>query len=197
MRMYPWPMCIKNRLKESGLWGQAQGNATECERGMARPGPAPLFSLTSRDLLTADPSELMRRFTEGMDRLFEGTSISPMTVWSPSIAISEKDEHIKVRAELPGLSEDDVRVELTQDGLTISGERTREPDDRREGMYWSERFCRSFMRTIPIPDEAQVEKVTATFENEILTVVVPVPRSGPSQGLSAIVRALPWKWLRR
>jgi len=120
-----------------------------------------------------------------------------MTVWSPSIAIFEKDGHIKVRAELPGLSEDDVRVELTQDGLTISGERTREPDDWREGMYWSERFCRSFMRTIPIPDEAQGEKAKATFENDILTVLVPVPRSEPSQGLSASVRVLLRKWLRR
>ena len=167
---------INKRHKESGLRGQAQGHTMQCERGMAWPGPATSFSLTVRDLLTTSPSELIRRFTECMDRLFEGTSISPMTVWSPSIAVSEKDEQIRVCAELPGLSEDDVRVELTQDGLTISGERTREQDDRREGMYWSERFCRSFIRTIPIPDEAQVEKATATFENEILTVVVPVPR---------------------
>jgi HSP20 family protein len=187
---------INKRQKGSGLRGQTQGPTRECERGMTRPGPTPLFSLTVRDLLTASPSELMRRFTAGMERLFEGTSISPITVWSPSIAIFEKDEHIKVCAELPGLSEDDVRVELTRDKLTISGERTREPDDQREGMYWPERFCRSFMRTIPIPDEAQVEKATATFENEILTVVVPVPRSEPSQGLSAGVRALLWKWLR-
>jgi HSP20 family protein len=167
---------INKRQKESGLPGQAQGRTRECERGMARPRPATLFSLTVRDLLTAGPSELMRRFTEGLDRLFEGTSISPMTVWSPSIAIFKKDGHIKVCAELPGLSEDDVRVELTRDKLTISGERTQEQDDRNEGLYLSERFCRSFSRTIPIPDEAQVEKAKATFENEILTVVVPVPR---------------------
>jgi HSP20 family protein len=187
---------IHKRKKERRPLEQAQGPTTESERGMARPGPVPFFSLTVRDLLTASPSELMRRFTESMARLFEGTSISPMTVWSPSIAIFEKDEHIKVCAELPGLSEDDVRVELTRDGLTISGERKREQDDRREGMYWSERFCRSFMRTIPIPDEAQVEKATATFENEILTVVVPLPNSEPSQELAARVRALRWKWLR-
>ena len=187
---------IKNRLKESGPWGQAQGHATECARGMARTGPTPLFSLTFRDLLTAGPSELMRRITECMDRLFEGTSISPMTVWSPSIAIFEQDGHIKVCAELPGLSKDDVRVELTPDGLTISGECTREPDDRHEGCYRSERSSRSFTRTIPIPDETQVEQVKATFENEILTVLVPVPRSEPSQGLSASVRALLRKWLR-
>jgi HSP20 family protein len=175
---------IHKRKKERRLREQAQGPTTECERGMARPGPVPFFSLTVRDLLTASPSELMRRFTEGMARLFEGTSISPITVWSPSIAIFEKDEHIKVCAELPGLSEDDVRVELTRDGLTISGERKR---DWREGIYWSERMCGSFMRTIPIPDEAQVEKVKATFENEILTVSVPVPSSGQSHGLSARV----------
>jgi HSP20 family molecular chaperone IbpA len=188
---------IHKRKKEHRLLEQAQGPTTECERGMARPGPVPFFSLTVRDLLTASPSELMRRFTESMARLFEGTSVSPMTVWSPSIAIFEKDEHIKVCAELPGLSEDDVRVELTRDGLTISGERTREQDDRREGIYWPERFCRSFMRTIPIPDEAQVEKATATFENEILTVVVPLPNSEPSQELAGRVRALRWKWRRR
>jgi HSP20 family protein len=74
------------------------------------------------------------------------------------------------------LSEDDVRVEFSRDGLTLSGERPQVQGDRREGMYWSERFCRSFMRTIPIPDEAQVEKAKATFENEILTVLVPVSR---------------------
>ena len=68
---------INKREKESGLQGQAQGHTMECERGMARPGPASLFSLTVRDFLTASPSELMRRFTEGMDRFFEGTSISP------------------------------------------------------------------------------------------------------------------------
>jgi HSP20 family protein len=188
---------INRRQQESGLQGQGQWHAKACERGVAQGGTASLFSLTLRALLTASPSELMRRFTEGMDRLFEGTSISPMTVWSPSIAISENDGHIKVCAELPGLSEDDVRVELTRDGLTIRGERTREQDDRREGIYWPERFCRSFMRTIPIPDEAQVEKAKATFENEILTVVVPVRRSELSQGLSASVPALLWRWLRR
>lgn len=187
---------IHKRTKERGLWGQTQGPATECERGIAWPGSGPFFSLTLRDLLTANPSELMRRFTESMGRLFEGTSISPMTVWSPSIAISEGDEQLKVCAELPGLSEDDVRVELTRDGLMIRGKRTREQDARHEGMYWSDRFCRSFMRTIPIPDEAHVEKATATFENEILTVLVPLPNSEPSQGLSDRVPALLGKWLR-
>ena len=177
-------------MGESGRQSLVQDvPATECERDMARPGPVSSFSLTLRDILTANPSELMRRFTEGMDRLFEGTSISPMTVWSPSIAISEKHGQIKVCAELPGMSKDDVRLELTKAGLIISGERKQEQDDRREEIYWSERFCRSFMRTIPIPDEAQATKATATFENEILTVLLPVRGSGPTHRLPARVWA--------
>ena len=171
---------INKRYKESGLRGQAQGHSMECERGVARPGPATSFFMTVRDLLTASPSELIRRFTECINRLFEGTSISPMTVWSPSIAIFEEDDQLKVRAELPGLSEDDVRVEFSRNGVTLSGERPQVQGDRREEMYWSERFCRSFKRTIRIPDEAQVEKATATFENDTLTVVVPVPRGAQS-----------------
>jgi HSP20 family protein len=170
---------------KSELHGQLQGHATECKRGMAQPGPASLLSLTLREFLTAGPLELMRRLDENVDRFFEGRSwrTSVMTLWSPSVAISEEDGHIKVCAELPGLNEDDVRVELTQDKLTISGERKR---DWREGMDSLERLCGLFTRTIPIPYEAQVEKVTATFENEILTVLVPVlPNSGQSQRLWA------------
>jgi HSP20 family molecular chaperone IbpA len=74
-------------------------------------------------------------------------------------------------------------------GLIISGERKRKRDDRRKWIYRPERFYGSFTRTIPIPDRAQVKKVTATFENEILTVLVPVPSSGPSHRLSARVSA--------
>ena len=180
---------INRRQKERGLPRQIQRHSTECDRGMTRRGPAPAFSQRLRDLLITYPSELVRRFTEGMDRLFEGTSISPMTVWSPSIAISEKNGQIKVQAELPGLSKDDVLVELTQDKLTISGERKRAQNDRHEGMDWSEGFCRSFMRTIPIPNDIEMENVKATFENEILTVLLPVPSSGQSRRLSARVWA--------
>ena len=151
---------------------------------MERRGPASAL----RGCLTTSPFALKRRFTEGINRFFESTGWST-SLWSPSIAIFEEASQIKVCAELPGLSKDDVRVELTQDELTISGERKREQDDPREGIYWSEGLCRSFMRTIPIPDEALVEKVKATFENDILTVSVPVPSNGPSHRLSARVWA--------
>jgi len=175
---------IINRGQQEGkLRGQGQWHVKACERGGARGNPASVLSLRLCDFLTVSPSQLIRRLTEAVDRFFEGTSISPVTVWSPSIAISEQDGQIKVHAELPGLSKDDVSVELTPAELIISGERPRKQDDRGGGIYWSERFCSTFMRAIPIPNDAQVEKATATFEKEILTVLVPVHSSGASQGL--------------
>ena len=180
---------ITRRQKEGRWHGGEQGHATQRERGKSQRARASLLSLTLRDLLTASPFDLMWRLIQGVGRFFEDMSISPMTVWSPSIAISENDGQILVCVDLPGMGKDDVRVELTQAGLTISGERNRKQDDRREGIYWSERFCGSFTRTIPIPDDVQIEKVKATFENEILTVLVPVPRIGKSQWLSVRVWA--------
>lgn len=149
-------------------------------RGMASGGPA-LFSLSPREFFTANPFELMRRFTEDMDRLFEGTSPawsqSAMALWAPAIEVSETKGQFKVCAELPGLSKEDVRVELTQDGVTISGERKREAEDRRQGVYRSERRYGAFRRTIPIPEGANLDETTATFENGILTVTVSVPQA--------------------
>lgn len=170
---------------EKGEKESEQGRSRELqERGgggrVARRAPS-LFSLTPRDFFAASPFELMRRFTEDMDRFFEGGAPgwapSSMAMWSPPIEIEEKDGQFTVCAELPGLGKDDVKVELTEDGLTISGERKREREERRGGLYRTERSYGSFWRTIPIPDDAQVEQAKATFENGLLTVSVPVPES--------------------
>jgi HSP20 family protein len=163
------------------IQGQESGRSTSVERRVGR-NPASLFSLTPRELMSANPFELMRRFTEDMDRFFETGSpgwsgSSAMTMWSPPIEISEQDGQLSVSAELPGLRKEDVKVELTPDGLTISGERKREQEERRVGIYRSERSYGIFARTIPIPEEAQVDHAKATFENGVLKVSIPVPEA--------------------
>ncbi|HJT19212.1 MAG TPA: Hsp20/alpha crystallin family protein [Nitrospira sp.] len=160
-----------------------------------RRGTPSLFSLTPRDFFSASPFELMRRFTEDMDRWFEGTGQgwgpSAMSLWSPPVEIAEKDGQFTVCAELPGLRKEDVKVELTQDGLTIRGERKREQEEEKGGIYRSERSYGSFFRTIPVPDDADMDQAKATFENGLLTVTVPLPettkrrREIPIEGSSA------------
>lgn len=149
---------------------------------MSKYGPSSIFSLTPRDFFAASPFELMRRFTEDMDRFFEvgphGTGwSSPIGTWSPPIEVKETDGQLSICTELPGLRKEDIKVELTPEGLVISGERKREQEEKRGGIYRSERSYGSFTRTIPIPDEAQIDQAKATFENGVLTVNVPVPEA--------------------
>ncbi len=152
------------------------------ERAIGRGGIPSLFSLTPREFFSASPFELMRRFTDEMDRFFEGTlpsgrGLSSLTVWSPPIEVSEQDGHLSVCAELPGLKKEDVKVEVTPEGITISGQRKREEEERQGHIYRSERYYGAFRRTIPLPDDAQVDQAKATFENGLLTVTIPVPAS--------------------
>src|SRR4051812_11512204 len=97
--------------KPSGSQGSLQRRASDAgrsldsgEKGMARRAPASLFSLTPRDLFSATPFDLMRRFTEEMDRFFEGPSRerSASNLWAPPIEVSEKDGQLTICAELPG-----------------------------------------------------------------------------------------------
>lgn len=176
---------IKNKGKEAqssdeGRQSGSQSLQSTQERGMSKYGPSSIFSLTPRDFLMASPFELMRRFTEDMDRFFEvGTASTgwsqPMGIWSPPIEVKEADGRLSICAELPGLRKEDIKVELTPEGLVISGERRREQEEKRGGIYRSERSYGSFRRTIPVPDEAQIDQAKASFENGILTVNVPVP----------------------
>ena len=173
----------KTQDQQSGSQGQMQRRASDRsiqssgERDRGRRGSS-LFSLTPREIFWASPFELMRRFSDDMDRFFEGTSSggrSSTALWSPPIEVAEKDGQLTICAELPGLNKDDVKVELTEQGLTISGERQREQEDRRDGLYRSERSYGAFMRTIPLPGEANVEQAKATFENGVLRVSIPLP----------------------
>ena len=81
-----------------------------------------------------------------------------------------------VRADLPGLTKDDVNIEVTDEFLTISGERKEEKEEKQEGFYRSERSYGSFYRQIPVPDGAKTENAAATFNNVVLEIKIQVPK---------------------
>lgn len=159
-------------------------------RGMARrSGYSPtVFLLSPRDLLTASPFELMQRFSEQMGRVFEdfGLSSAPhsqgagagqMATWSPAIEVFQREGNLVVRAELPGLNKEDVKVEVTEDGLAIQGERKQEREEKGEGFYRSERSYGQFYRLIPLPEDIDTEQVRAEFNNGVLEITVPVSQA--------------------
>jgi HSP20 family protein len=135
-------------------------------------------SLGPSELFGASPFSLMRRFTDEMDRIFEsagGWRASEKAQWAPAVEVSERDGRLEVVADLPGIKESDVKVEVTDEGLVIQGERKHEHEEKREGFYRSERSYGQFYRLIPLPEDAHVDQARAEFHNGELRVTVPIP----------------------
>src|SRR5262245_1908876 len=95
-------------------------------------------------------------------------------MWTPSVEVFERDNNLVVRAELPGLDKDDVKVELTDDGLIIEGDRRREHEERFEGGYRSEIAYGHFHRLIPLPEGANIDQAKAQMNNGVLEVAIPM-----------------------
>jgi HSP20 family protein len=126
--------------------------------------------------LSMNPFSLMRRMSEDMDRMFSGSVESgDGASWMPAVEVTERGNTLVVRADLPGINQNDVKVEVAPEGLTIQGERKREHEERGASGYRSERTYGSFYRTIPLPEGANVESATAEFKDGVLEVTVPVP----------------------
>src|SRR5919197_4510569 len=95
--------------------------------------------------------------------------------WVPAMDLVETDDHFVLRADLPGLSEDDVSIELEDRVLTVSGERKAEHKDRQEGYYRVERAFGSFARSLTLPEGVDPHAVQASFDRGVLEVRIPKP----------------------
>jgi HSP20 family protein len=157
--------------------GQAQRGGGMARRGGYAPS---MFALSPGAVFSMSPFELMRRFTDELDRAFEGLGIArgagggEIQMWTPSVEVFERDNNLVVRAELPGTDPGDVRIEMTDDGLVIEGERRREHEERLEGGYRSEIEYGRFYRLIPLPEGANLDQAQARLNNGVLEVAIPM-----------------------
>src|SRR6266542_332432 len=118
------------------------------------------------------PSELVQRFRDEIDRVFgEGEWGS---LWSPQVEVFEREGQLIVRADLPGLERDDIKVDIDEDNISIKGERKQEHEENREGFYRSERSYGRFYRNIPLPEGVDPESCTANFNNGVLEIKMAV-----------------------
>jgi HSP20 family protein len=95
--------------------------------------------------------------------------------WIPAMDLVETGDEFVLRADLPGLSEEDVNIELEDNVLTISGERKSEHEDRKEGYYRVERASGAFSRSLTLPEGVDAERVRANFARGVLEVRIPKP----------------------
>lgn len=126
-------------------------------------------------------------FHRDMNRLFEefwrGFDLpSPLgEAWgsfSPRVDVDETDTEVRVTAELPGLEEKDLEVQLTDDALILKGEKREEHEDQDRG--WRERSYGRFERAVPLPCEVDADRVSAQFKNGVLTARL--PKSAKARG---------------
>jgi HSP20 family protein len=95
--------------------------------------------------------------------------------WMPAMDLLETDEDFVLRADLPGMTEADVNIELEDNVLTLSGERKAEHEDKREGFYRLERAFGAFSRSLTLPKGVDPEGVNASFDHGVLEVRIPKP----------------------
>ncbi len=93
--------------------------------------------------------------------------------WLPAVDVLEADDHVEIRAEVPGLSEKDVHVSVTDNVLTLKGEKTQETSENGENYHRVERSYGSFQRSFTLPRNLQAENTVASFKNGVLTVSIP------------------------
>ena len=111
---------------------------------------------------------------DAMDRLLEDSVVTPArSVGMPKIDVKETKDSVIVKAELPGVAEEDVTVEVSDGVLTVSGEKKGEKEEEREGYYYKESFAGTFSRSISLPTEVKAEKTNAEMDNGVLTITVP------------------------
>ena len=121
-----------------------------------------------------NPSRLVPDLRGGL--LPQGLSEMAQSIWSPQIEVFTRNGQFCVRADLPGLNKDDVKVDITDDALTIQGERRQEHEESREGYYRSERGYGSFYRSIPLPEGVNAEEAKANFRDGVLEITMPAPQ---------------------
>ncbi len=105
----------------------------------------------------------------------EGEGRESLTVaeWAPLVDIVEDDQHYVIKAELPGVKKEDIKVGVQDDVLTISGQRQYEKEEKDKKFHRIERAYGSFARSFTIPEDADGEKVSAEFKDGMLKVVLP------------------------
>jgi HSP20 family protein len=118
------------------------------------------------------PLSEMNRLAREMDSLFGGMS-SSNDLWSPPVDVEENGEELVLTAELPGMKHENIDIELEDGVLTIQGEKKEEQkDEGTQGLLYERRWG-SFTRKFTLPRAVDANKITANYENGILTIRIP------------------------
>lgn len=124
---------------------------------------------------------LMRQMTRDFDHLFGDFGFRmpvfermPDVNWIPELEVFERDGRFVVRADLPGMKKEDVKVNIQDNMLILEGERKVEEEVKKDNFHRTERTYGSFFRSLPLPEGVKVDKIDAKFKDGVLEVTMPI-----------------------
>jgi HSP20 family protein len=144
--------------------------------------------------ILSSPFSLMRRLSADMERVFEdtwGARQAPRlfrgldlaeTRWTPDIEAFDRKGEFVVRADLPGMTKDNVTVEVLDNQLVIRGERKEEKEQKEKGYYAAERSYGAFYRALPLPEGVKSDEAKATFKDGVLEIAMPAGKIPEKHG---------------
>jgi HSP20 family protein len=177
-----------NQQAQSGSLTR-QGSEAGTSRGLTRTGSRQLSQSSQH------PFSMMRQLSRDMDRLFDsffGTglgsglwggggreALDAPTLWSPQIDVQRRDDALVLKADLPGVSKEDLKIDIDDNTLVISGQRQEEHEEggKDEGYQLYERSYGSFYREVPLPQDVNPDDIQAEMRDGVLKVTVPLPQS--------------------
>jgi HSP20 family protein len=135
------------------------------------------------DLIRWNPLMEMVSLRERMNRLFDDSLFrsdgrsdeAEIGGWLPVVDMFEKDDHLVIKAELPGMDKKDISLDFKDGILTLSGVRKNENEVKDESFYRREMTYGKFIRSFSLPADSDAEKIKAEFQNGLLTIEVPKP----------------------
>jgi HSP20 family protein len=121
--------------------------------------------------------EVNRLFNTAFDAPGPGGNGESARRWMPAMDLVETEDHFVLRADLPGMSQDEVSIELEDGTLTVSGERKTDREVKREGVVRVERGFGAFSRSLTLPQGVDPSAVTANFDRGVLEIRIPKPEA--------------------
>jgi HSP20 family protein len=135
-------------------------------------------------LVRWEPMRELNTLQTEMNRLFntffdEGTGNDRGAArrWAPAVDLFEREDSLVLKADLPGMREEDVQIEMRDNVLTISGERQADFEDKQNGYYRVERAFGTFSRSLSLPDGVDADRIAASFDSGVLEITIPKPEA--------------------
>jgi HSP20 family protein len=175
-----------------------EGNMATTPVEVQKTSPAPTGTPDAWRAMRAEMDRLFDRFSTGwgvpsLRRMFDVepalTYGSSFAVPSPAVDISEDDAGYKVTAELPGMTEKEIEIAVSDGMLTVKGEKRQEKEQKDKNLYLSERSYGSFQRSFAVPDNVDRDKIAADFGKGVLTITMPKTAKAVEQQKKIEVKA--------